>query len=159
MERRRKHSGHSSPQNTCRRINIYNRQSNLKLHVPSVRNVISFFFQHKHISCDEVSVYFVGKRKISTLHEKYFQNPSPTDCITFPLDDHFLGEIFICPQMALKHNPKKPYNEVTLYIFHCLLHLLGYDDIDNRKRAIMRREEKRLMALARKHRCILETSS
>jgi ssRNA-specific RNase YbeY (16S rRNA maturation enzyme) len=35
------------------------------------------------------------------------------------------------------------------------LHLLGYDDIDSKQRARMRREEKRLMALIKKHRCII----
>ncbi len=114
-----------------------------------------FFLQEKKISTQEVAIYFVGTRKITQLHAEHFNDPTPTDCITFPFDDQLLGEIFVCPKAALDYNPKKPYEETTLYIIHGLLHLLGYDDIDSKKRARMRREEKRLMALAKKHRCII----
>ena len=111
------------------------------------------------MSCQEIALYFVGVRTITKLHADYFKDPTPTDCITFPLKAlgaDFLGEIFVSPQAALDYNPLRPYQEITLYILHGLLHLLGYDDIDRKKRALMRREEKRLMALAKKNKCILE---
>ena len=115
-----------------------------------------FVLQKKKIF-QEVAIYFVGVRKITRLHAKYFNDPTPTDCITFPLlDNQLLGEIFICPKAALDYNPKKPYEETTLYIIHGLLHLLGYDDIESKKRIRMRREEKRLMALVKKHRCMIK---
>ncbi|HEY5235470.1 MAG TPA: rRNA maturation RNase YbeY [Rhabdochlamydiaceae bacterium] len=121
----------------------------------SVRKLVMFFLQEKKVALQEVAIYFVGIRKITQLHAEHFNDPTPTDCITFPFDDQLLGEIFVCPKAALDYNPKKPYEETTLYIIHGLLHLLGYDDIDSKKRALMRREEKRLMALAKKHRCII----
>ncbi|MGH7889656.1 MAG: rRNA maturation RNase YbeY [Thermodesulfobacteriota bacterium] len=130
----------------------------MPIKISSVRKLVAFFLEQKKIACQEVAIYFVGKRKIAQLHALHFQDPTPTDCMTFPIDDAFLGEIFICPQAALDYNPKRPYEETTLYILHSLLHLLGYDDIDSKKRARMRREEKRLMTLARKHKCILEPS-
>ena len=114
-----------------------------------------FFLQEKKIDNQEVVIYFVGIRKITQLHADHFQDPTPTDCITFPLNEDILGEIFVCPKAALDYNPKHPYEETTLYIIHGLLHLLGYDDIDTKERGRMRREEKRLMALAKKHRCII----
>lgn len=159
MERRRKQKSDRSSQDSCYRINLYNRQSNLRVSARSIRRAVLFFLHEKKVDCQELSVYLVGKRKITTLHAQFFNDPTPTDCITFPLDDKFLGEIFVCPQVACETNPKKPYDETTLYIFHCLLHLLGYDDIDKNKRAQMRREERRLMALARRKSCILESSS
>jgi probable rRNA maturation factor len=159
MERRRKHKSHRSSKDSNYSITIHNRQSNLPIAVDSIRKAVVFFLQEKKVDCKELSVYLVGKRKIATLHGEHFNDPTPTDCITFPLDDDFLGEIFICPKAALEANPRQPYIETTLYIFHCLLHLLGYDDIDKKQRARMRREEKRLMALARRNRCILEQSS
>ena len=114
-----------------------------------------FFLQEKKVATQEVAIYFVGIRKITQLHAEHFQDPTPTDCITFPLNEQLLGEIFVCPKAAMNYNPKHPYEETTLYIIHGLLHLLGYDDIDRKKRARMRREEKRLMALAKKHRCLV----
>lgn len=157
MERRRKQKSHRSSQDTRYRINIYNRQSNLPISARSIRRAVMFFLQEKNVDCQELSVYLVGKRKITHLHGQFFNDPTPTDCITFPIDSQFLGEIFVCPQVACETNSKKPYDETTLYIFHCLLHLLGYDDIDKKKRVQMRREEKRLMTLARRKQCILES--
>jgi probable rRNA maturation factor len=110
----------------------------------------------KKIACEEVSVYLVGKRKIASLHKDFFNDPTPTDCITFPIDAQFLGEIFICPKVAQEYNPKKPYVETALYIIHAILHLLGYDDISENKRKIMHKEQERLLKLATKHQCILE---
>ncbi len=158
MERRRKHQGHRPSQNACPRIKIFNRQSKLPLKASSVKKLVLFFLQEKKIACQEIAFYFVGVRTIKKLHVDYFQDPTPTDCITFPLDEDYLGEIFVCPEAALDYNPRRPYQEITLYILHGLLHLLGYDDIDRKKRALMRREEKRLMELAKKHKCILQPS-
>ena len=158
MERRRKQKSHSSSQNTRYRINIYNRQSSLPISARSIRLAVVFFLEEKKVDCQEISVYLVGKRKITELHGEYFNDPTLTDCITFPLDHQFLGEIFVCPPVARTANPEAPYDETTLYIFHCLLHLLGYDDINQKKRAEMRREEKRLMTLAREKKCILASS-
>lgn len=155
MERRRKHQGDRASQDAGCCIKIYNRQANLPIKISSVRKLVSFFLQEKKVGCKEVVVYFVGKKKISQLHQDHFQDPTPTDCITFPLDQNFLGEIFVCPQAALDYNPQHPYQETTLYVIHGLLHLLGYDDIDRKKRTQMRREEKRLMALAKKYHCLI----
>lgn len=159
MERRRKHKSDRASQDACCRVNIYNRQANLPIKISSVRKLVLFFLQKKKVACQELSIYFIGKKKITKLHADHFQDPTPTDCITFPLDQDFLGEIFVCPQAALDYNPKHPHEETTLYIIHGLLHLLGYDDIDRKERGRMRREEKRLMALVKKHHCMIRTSS
>ena len=155
MERRRKHQSHRASKNPCCCIKIFNRQSNLPIDAASVRKLVEFFLQEKKVDTPEVNIYFVGSRKITQLHAKHFQDPTPTDCITFPHGKELLGEIVVCPKAALDYNPKKPYEEMTLYVIHGLLHLLGYDDIEKKKRAVMRREEARLMKLAKKHRCLI----
>jgi len=103
-----------------------------------------------------ISVSFVGIRKISQIHADFFNDPSPTDCMTFPIDKDFIGECVICPKVALERSPLKPYEETSHYLIHCLLHLIGYDDIDKKKQAVMRKEEFRLLALARKSGCLLQ---
>lgn len=104
------------------------------------------------IDCDELSVYFVSEKKICALHKKYFDDPTPTDCITFPIDASYLGDLFISPAAALRYDPEKPYRETTLYLVHGLLHLLGYDDIDPLQRKAMRKMEKRCMGHLNRHR-------
>lgn len=88
--------------------------------------------------CDEVTINFVDTPTICELHKQFFDDPSVTDCISFPIDDmeetgyRVLGEVFVCPKTALdyaKAHKGDPYGELTLYIVHGLLHLMGYDDI------------------------------
>jgi probable rRNA maturation factor len=158
MERRRKHPSDRPSQNAHRCLKIFNRQSDLPLKASSVRRLLLFLLQEKEVSYQEVALYFVTMHKIQKLHADFFQDPSPTDCMTFPLKGSRLGEIFICPKAALDYNRAQPYMEVTLYIIHSLLHLLGYEDIDKRKRARMRKEERRLMKLVEKHGCQLQPS-
>lgn len=103
--------------------------------------------------CDEVSVYLVDTETISAMHLQYFGDPSTTDCISFPLDEEgkespyiVLGDVFVCPETAInyaKNNQLDPYEETTLYLVHALLHLMGYDDIDEKDLAEMRQAEKR----------------
>lgn len=109
-----------------------------------VREVLSFL----EISPKELAIYFVGEKKISELHEQFFQDPTVTDCITFPIDEEFLGEIFVCPKVALSNAKKRgldPQKEVLLYVIHGILHLIGYDDLNPKERRSMRKMEKSCM--------------
>ena len=96
-----------------------------------------------------MGVYFVTMKEICRLHDQFFNDPSPTDCITFPIDldpataDRYLGDIFIAPEAALAY--PDPYEETTLYLVHGLLHLIGYDDLTPIEKKKMRRKEKSCM--------------
>jgi probable rRNA maturation factor len=87
--------------------------------------------------------------------------------MSFPIDDapenpeeyRHLGDVVVCPATAYLHakaNPSLFWDELTLYIIHGLLHLLGYDDIDPNDRAIMRRQERRARTLANKRALLLK---
>lgn len=112
-----------------------------------VREVITFEGQQ----CDEVAIYFVDGPKICALHETFFDDPAITDCISFPLDGpdepyRVLGEVFVCPEVALQYTQEQggcPQKETILYMVHGLLHLMGYDDIEESDRVEMRAAEQR----------------
>ena len=99
--------------------------------------------------CEQIAVFFVTSKELCRLHDEFFDDPSPTDCITFPIDldpetpDRYLGDIFISPEAALAY--PKPYEELTLYLVHGLLHLIGYDDMTPAEKKKMRRKEKSCM--------------
>ena len=105
-------------------------------------------------SCDEVGIHYVETKIICDLHAEYFDDPSPTDCISFPIDQdivtgyRLLGDVFVCTETAVLYAQQQqldPYQETMLYVVHGLLHLLGYDDIEEGERAIMRKAEARHM--------------
>ncbi len=128
-----------------------------------IENTTRFILEFEEVQCDEVSLHFLDKAKIAKLHNEYFQDPSVTDCITFPIDDprtsnetySILGEIFVCPEVAVDYSKEHhidPSKELTLYVIHGLLHLIGYGDIKESERKIMRLEEKRVMnAIEKNH--------
>ena len=136
--------------NLCR-ITLHNTQRDLPLSMRALREVISFFIRELQIQTSEVIFHFVSERKIIRLHKEFFNDPTSTDCITFPLDSpteqhpfHILGEAFICPKTACtyaRQHKGDPHLELYRYIVHCLLHLIGYDDIDPEERKSMKRKE------------------
>ncbi|MBI5273351.1 MAG: rRNA maturation RNase YbeY [Chlamydiia bacterium] len=130
------------------RINIYNQQRTFPLSRVSVRKAVETLISFLSISCDECSLYFVSTKKITALHAEFFEDPTPTDCITFPIDSSYLGDLFVCPDAAITFaasQNRSPYQELLLYIVHGFLHLLGYDDIDPISRRSMRKMEKQCM--------------
>lgn len=136
------------------KIHIHNQQTDVPILRYQVKNLIQEALAFKNCLCDELSIYFVTNAEISKLHSDYFNDPSTTDCISFPMDDPkqegycLLGDIFVCPQTAKDFaaaNNGEVYEEISLYVIHGLLHLLGYDDIDVRDKTLMRQAEKQLM--------------
>lgn len=99
----------------------------------------------------EFTLHFVEKEEICRLHDEYFDDPSPTDCISFPIDGpdepyRILGDVFICPEVAKAYVEKKGggfKQEAMLYAVHGLLHLFGYDDMTPKEKRVMRRYEKK----------------
>lgn len=135
-------------------IYLRNSQKDLAISASSLRLLIAKVLEKNRIECDEISIHFVTSRKISKLHADFFDDPTTTDCITFPIGSEdgtrykVLGEVFICPKTAIeygKKNKKDPYEETSLYVVHGILHLLGYDDIDPKDRKQMRKKEKECM--------------
>jgi probable rRNA maturation factor len=98
-----------------------------------------------------VAIHFVSKKKICELHEMFFDDKTPTDCISIPIDDpeedaphSHLGEVFVCPKVAIEYGGD-PIQETMLYVIHGLLHLLGFDDITPKDRKAMRKEERKAL--------------
>lgn len=136
------------------KVNFYNTQNALEVSESLSVRIVNALLSFKKIQTDEVSLHFVDKQTISCLHQNFFSDPTPTDCISFPLDRpgeksggyHVLGEIFVCPEIALEYareNALSPQSELYLYVIHGLLHLIGYEDTSLVTEKIMRSEEKR----------------
>ncbi|GAB4228044.1 MAG: rRNA maturation RNase YbeY [Chlamydiales bacterium] len=137
-------------------IFVSNEQNDLEFSESRVISIVQSVLAEENIDCDEVNVYLVSEEKITLLHEKYFNKPEPTDCISFPLNieefigPRHLGEVVVCPKIAIEYAREhkiSPQHEVTLYIVHGILHLVGYDDIDEVDKKEMRKAEKHHMNL------------
>jgi len=98
----------------------------------------------------ELSVVFIGDRRMSELHQQFMNLPTPTDVLTFPMDEDsqrrpLTGEVYVCipearRQARLRNVPVE--HEVLLYSLHGMLHLCGFDDrTDTEYRKMHRKED------------------
>jgi probable rRNA maturation factor len=135
-------------------VNIFNEQKSLSICTEQVEALARAVILQENRLYDEVNVFFVETPKICQLHREFFNDPSPTDCISFPLDGcedetfpyRILGDVFVCPATALDYastNKLDPYEETSLYIVHGLLHLMGYEDNEEEMLVKIRQAEKR----------------
>ena len=108
--------------------------------------------------CD-LSIVFVGERRMRLLNRKYRSQDRPTDVLSFDQSQKFpvipgtkreLGEVVICPQTVRKNAEK--FNstfkeELTRVLIHGILHLLGYDhEKDEKEAEKMREKEERYLS-------------
>ena len=100
----------------------------------------------------ELSVVLVDEDTMSAYHQKYMNEPGPTDVMSFPMDElrppvddeeppeGLLGDIVLCPavttRQAAEHG-RTPDTEAEYLLVHGLLHLLGYDHATATERAEM----------------------
>ncbi|MBB64690.1 MAG: rRNA maturation RNase YbeY [Waddliaceae bacterium] len=137
-------------------VYLNNQQKDLSIKLDLIPQIVQSVLTIESAHTDELSIQFVSRSEICQLHEEHFDDPSPTDCISFPLDSepaspgihHVLGEVFVCPKTAKLYaleNNTDEYDECLLYLVHGLLHLLGYDDIEDSDREKMREAEARNM--------------
>ena len=97
-----------------------------------------------------LSVVFLDREYHSQMHGRFLKDFRPTDVITFPADEEegSVGEICVSVDQAIleAENRKLSFSrELSLYLIHGWLHLVGYDDLDEVDRKVMRREEDRSM--------------
>ncbi|MBX7065910.1 MAG: rRNA maturation RNase YbeY [Parachlamydiales bacterium] len=129
-------------------ISVYNSQKDLPIRKDCAKVLVDAVLSFLNIPFEEIAIYFVTEKKICELHDEFFQDPSSTDCISFPLDEKHLGEIFVCPKVAIQYAEKRgidPYRETALYVIHGILHLIGYDDLEKKAKEAMRKKEKSCM--------------
>ena len=83
----------------------------------------------------EIELTIIDDPAIARVHDEFFDDPTPTDVITF---DH--GEILVSIETAGRQAKKFDSDllrELALYLIHGLAHLAGYDDQDEEDRAEM----------------------
>ncbi len=135
-------------------VHTFDEQSSISISKTHVDALVQHVLELENIQTEEVMVHFVTRERICDLHSEFFDDPSPTDCISFPIDENTLGEVFVCTDVAIeyaKEHNLDPKDETTLYVVHGLLHLMGYDDIEEKDQRMMQIKEKSCMQSLRKH--------
>jgi probable rRNA maturation factor len=117
------------------RIEIHDAQELVPFDLEVVRNCVDLSFPLCLVEAvkgspltiiDSLEVSIVSDAEIAKVHEKFMDDPSPTDVITFDY-----GEIISSVETALRSSNDMEISveqELTLYIIHGILHLAGYRD-------------------------------
>jgi probable rRNA maturation factor len=125
-------------------------ESGTAIHEASIAVAARFAMDRMGVSpLAELSVLLVGARVMADLHQRWMDQPGPTDVMAFPMDETddgglltggrpdspmggpvLLGDIVLCPEVAIEQAAAAGHSvldELHLLTVHGVLHLLGYD--------------------------------
>jgi probable rRNA maturation factor len=130
------------------RILISDRQG-LPVDVSALGELARETLRREGLERTELSVSFVDESEIADLHERFMDEPGPTDVLSFPLGDvdeegtRILGDVVVAPVVAARNNVDDPAGELRLLVVHGILHLLGYDHEEDGARTRMWERQER----------------
>lgn len=109
----------------------------------------------------EVDITLVNLDEIHELNKQYRGIDRPTDVLSFALDEgdeepevedeeveHLLGDVIICAQKAVEQGEEFGHGltrEMTYLAVHGMLHLLGYDHMEEEDKKVMRAREEDIL--------------
>jgi probable rRNA maturation factor len=146
-------------------VEVFDRQSSLLINKEQVKSLVLCTLDFIQLMGSHICIHFVSQEESGRIHAEHFSDPSPTDCMTFPIDDketpnRHLGECVICPAIAIeyaKEHGLDPFEELSLYIVHTLLHLNEMSDNDEKSALKMREWEVLCMNNLKKNNLLLKS--
>lgn len=113
----------------------------------------------------EVTLLFVSEGEMSSYNQRFLDREGPTDVLAFPVEDLLpgvvpevdpqgpplmLGDVVVAPAYVRRQAGEYGVSyedEMALMVTHGILHLLGYDHIDDTDAERMESRERELLAL------------
>ena len=123
-----------------------NNKTKAKINLSLVRKIARKFLKKHKKEKKDLSIAFVGDRRIRELNKNYRKIDKVTDVLSFAGEEKFLGEVII-DYSQIKRQAKEfrgrgmraVEEELVFILAHGLLHLLGYDDRTEEERREMER--------------------
>lgn len=100
----------------------------------------------------KLSIALVDNNEIKKLNDRFLGINEVTDVIAFPLNNNeycINGEIIVSVEKAIEvtnTSRSSIEGEIILYILHGILHLLGYNDNNEKNAKIMHERESQILA-------------
>jgi len=134
------------------RIELTNRQRGLPIDRKRLEAAIRETFRTAGQETAEVSLAVVNDTTMAQLHGRYLDDPTPTDVLSFLLEEGaegLEGEVIVSAETAARAAARYGWSaadELLLYVVHGTLHLAGYHDATPEQRKEMRKQERRILA-------------
>ena len=131
--------------------------TNEKIDTTELDSVINFACKHLKIENPLLNIVIVDNEKIREINRDYRDKDAVTDVISFAFEEvndvnyedvRFLGEIYIsyerCKEQAADfgHSVRREFCYLAV---HGLLHLLGYDHMNEEDKKVMRALEEEIL--------------
>ncbi len=137
-------------------IEIINNQNIIPIDQDFFLALIKNILQRLNRNRATLNILIVDNKAIHEINIQFLQHDFPTDVITFPMNEDsqnpeqqsLEGEIVISAEMAKELAETVGWtevNELSLYLIHALLHLCGYDDLNEQDQTLMRKKEKEIL--------------
>lgn len=139
-----------------------------------IKKVIEYALKEEKVNIDyEISVIYIDNKQIKELNRKYRDIDRETDVLSFPMlqypekkvfketynnfkfdDSYFdkdklvLGDIAVSLEKAVEQSEEFGHSflrEVCYLTIHSVLHLLGYDHMEEDEKIIMRKREEEIL--------------
>ncbi|MCB0258530.1 MAG: rRNA maturation RNase YbeY [Calditrichae bacterium] len=132
-------------------IEIFNNAPDLQVQEDSAATLARRVIADEQLEVSSLNIIFVDDAYLKDLHQRYLDDDSKTDVMTFSLnaDGPIEGEIYISLDRARAHAQTYRVTaemEVARLIIHGLLHLKGYDDHTAEEQKLMREKENACLA-------------
>lgn len=113
----------------------------------------------------EVTLLFISEGEMASYNRRFLKREGPTDVLAFPVEELLpgvvpetdprgpplmLGDVVVAPAYVRRQASKYGVSyedEMALMVTHGILHLLGYDHIDDSDAERMESRERELLAL------------
>ena len=113
----------------------------------------------------EVTVLLVSDDEMASYNERFLDRTGPTDVLAFPVEeltpgfvpDHdpagpplVIGDVIVAPAYVSRQSAETEIgfdDEMALMVAHGILHLLGYDHIEDADAELMERREAELLSM------------
>ena len=154
-------------------VELLNSQTKLRLDTRRLKQKVRMLLKELGIPAVTVSILLTDDREMTRLHERWMNDPTPADVLSFPVLETIprvqgsqdacrprfseslpsppvvLGDIAISVERAKRRRPQDPLGEVVSYLVHGMLHLAGHDHqkvSDRRRMERQARHLKRVLA-------------
>ncbi|MFA4932949.1 MAG: rRNA maturation RNase YbeY [Candidatus Omnitrophota bacterium] len=128
------------------KITIKNLQKKLPIHAVKTRKLIQKILKGENIrESGWINICFVNDPFIKKFNAKFHKTNSSTDVLAFNLSEKILlADIMISTDTAIRQaaifKTSADY-ELSLYVAHGILHILGYNDQKTNQAKLMRKKE------------------
>jgi probable rRNA maturation factor len=131
-------------------IQFFNLQNILPIPAQKLKRLIRKVLSGEQINQPGlINICFVDDRQIKKHNARFLKHDSATDVLAFDLSESkkggiILADIIISTQTALRQSrayKTTPEHELTLYVAHGILHILGYKDKTAQDIRLMRKKE------------------